>query len=1070
MGGRSSRAGRGPGRGPERWALLGVPVRALLAAGLLALAAAPPAAGQEPEDREPDEDRPVLTAPDVVERGAEPEGPPDAPPPPAPEDELPEVLLPEVGQAPPELPETAAEPPGPLPIVRAIEVRSDVPLGERDVARIRDLLTLEVGERFSDALAARSLRNLEASGIASRIDLLTRPSIPVAADEEEGVVVVVALRANLIVDEVRIAGDTGGIESSELRAALYQREGDPLIETRLLRGFYRLQEILEERGYFEAVVRLDPQIDESRSRAVVVYQVQAGPRYTVGAIRYAGSTAPFTPGQLTERLRSTPGQPYRESRAEADADRLREWLISQGHRAAEVDEPSREVDRAREAVYLTFPIEVGPRVEVEVVGADEKRLRKRGLLPLLGDEGYDEALLLASQDRILDHYQEQGHYDVEVTADETLVDGVLRVTLVVEPGPVYELEEVDLVGNETFSDERLRELMETAESGFLSLLPGVSGGRLVSDVLSADLDNLEAFYALQGFPDARIGPAEIDREGDELRVTIPIVEGERRLVSTLAFEGIEAFDPRDLELPLAADGPYHPRLVEDALNRIRARYDREGYDAAQVSATLDWDEAGRRVDVLVRALEGPQTLVDRVIVRGNDRTDEEVIRKSISLRSGEPASFSRLLEVERDLYRLGIFSRVEVDLTPAPLGESTRDIVIRVEEGQVRRLTYGGGYDSDDGFGGLVGFTHQNVMGKAISTTVDARVRQRAQQYRLFVEQPYVGNYNVPVSYSLFRLEENRETFSVLKRGGRVEALKEFRRGPRETIRYGLAYDYRIVVNMPGETGALDSPDPGDPEFQREDQTLQISSLVPSMLLDRRDDPLNPTRGWNALVQLQYAFPVASAEADFLKLFLQHTHYLPVGRRTTLVASARAGGIEPQDLPDDIVDPLIPKCPPEPGEGFCVDGDSFPSLDVFIAERFFAGGSASHRGYRLDRLGIPATDCPQRAQVTDDECAATLFRDDEGDLEPAGGNGLALVNLEYRFPLFGPVDGAVFFDTGNVWADWRQIDFSDFRHGAGVGVRYVSPIGPVRLDVGFPLDRIEGEDPIVYYLSLGYPF
>ena len=1056
---------RVPSRGPARGASA---LRAGLVALALALLAAPPAAGQDPEEP-PEEDRPVLTAPDVVERGAEPEGPPDAPPPPGPEEELPEVLLPEIGEAPPELPETTEEPPGPLPFVRGIEVRSDTPLGERDLTRIRDLLTLEVGERFSDALAARSLRNLEASGIASRIDLLTRPSLPVAADEEEGVVVVVALRANLIVDEVRIAGDTGGVDSSELRSALYQREGDPLIETRLLRGFYRLQEIFEERGFFEAVVRLEPRIDEEANRATVVYEVEAGPRYTVGAVGYDGSTAPFAPAQLTERLRSKPGEPYRAARAEDDADRLREWLISEGHRAAEVDEPRREIDRARDAVYLTFPLEVGPRVEVEVVGADAKKLEKRDLLPLLGDEGYDEALLLSSQDRIRDHYQEQGHYDVEVTADETLADGVLRVTLTVEPGPVYELEEVDLAGNETFSDDRLRELMETAESGFLSILPGVSGGRLVSDRLDADLDNLRAFYALQGFPDARVGPPRIDRDGAELRVTIPIVEGERRLVSDLAFEGIEAFDPRDVEVPIERGGPYHPRLVEDALNRIRARYDREGYDAAQVSATLEWDEANRNVDVLIRALEGPQTLVDRVIVRGNDRTEEEVIRKAISLKTGEPASFSRLLEVERDLYRLGIFSRVEVDLTPAPLGESTRDVVIRVEEGRVRRLTYGAGYDSDDGFGGLVGFTHQNVMGKAISATVDARVRQRAQQYRVFVEQPYVGNYAIPVSYSLFRLEEDRESFSVLKWGGRVEGLKEFVRGPRETVRYGLAYDYRIVVNMPGETGG-DALDPGDPEFQRSDQTLQVSSLVPSVLLDRRDDPLNPTRGWNSLVQLQYAFPIASAEADFLKLFLQHTHYIAIGGRTTLVASARAGGIEPQDLPDDIIDPLIPECPPEPGDAFCVDGESFPSLDVFIAERFFTGGSASHRGYRLDRLGVPATECPQRARVTDDECAATLFRDDEGDLEPAGGNGLALINLEYRFPVFGPVDGAVFFDSGNVWADWRQIDVSDFRHGAGVGVRYVSPIGPIRLDVGFPLDRIEGEDSVVYFLSLGYPF
>lgn len=923
-------------------------------------------------------------------------------------------------------PVSAAEPAA-APVVRAVEVRSDARLS---LAEVRALLAFDVGDALSDAVVRRSLRNFQASGLAARVAIYRRPAAAGGRETgEEGVVATVALWANLIVDEVKIVGDTGVVRPSELRGVVPQREGEPLLEGRLVRGVFAIQDRFEDRGYFRREVTLEPAIDEAARRATVVYRVTAGPRATVGEVRFDGEIAPFSAAELIAQLKLKPGEPFRRTALADDAGRLRSWLIGKKYRAARVDEPTAEFDAERGAAALTYPIAVGPLVTVTITGADMGKLRKKGLLPFLGDDGYDEALVLQAIDRLKSYYQGQGRYEVKIEDREERSDGTLALTLVIEPGPDYTLDEILFTGNEQIASDRLRERMETSAKSLLSL----GSGRLVDETLASDLTNLRSYYALQGFRQVKIGPPQVDKQGRDLVLTLPVVEGPRERVAGLALEGMTVFDPKaeSAKIPLAAGGPFHPRLLEDSLNRIRADYERDGYDQAQVSAESDWNADHTLVDLTLRVFEGPQTLVDRVIVRGNRATDEGVIRRVAALDRGKPVSRARLLDAERRLYRLGIFSRVDAELTPVPLGGTTRDVLIRVGEGKSRRITYGLGYDTEDGLGGLAGYTDGNLFGRAWSLSVDARVRQKRQQYRVFLDQPSFPGLRVPVTYTVFRLEEDRDSFVLTKWGTRVDVLKTL-----GDTRFGLSYDYRLVEDR----FKAELP---PSEIPREDQSLRISSLIPNFQIDRRDDPFNPSRGWNSVAQIQVSFPFLNATADFVKLFLQHTHYVPVGRLGVIAGSVRLGGIEPRaalDLPD----PLIP-----PGSGL-------PNADVFIAERFFAGGASSHRAFDRDRLGL---------------ADRTLFPDAKGRLLPAGGNGLALVNLDFRFPIAGAVGGTVFFDSGNVWSDWRDVRTGDFRSGAGVGVRYLSPIGPIRVEIGWPLDRrLPGDDGRVIYLSLGNPF
>jgi outer membrane protein insertion porin family len=920
------------------------------------------------------------------------------------------------------------------PTVNAIEIRSEVqPENPEELER---LLSFQVGEPLTDEAVQSTLRNLQASGYASSVEVYVRP------DDRpgrigSGIVVLVVLRPVVRVREVRIEGDLG-LDRGELRRVLPQKEAEPLSEETVIQGVYNLVDLYSDRGWFGATVRVRVDTDPQTDLASVIYDVHSGVRSRVGEVRFEGSLGPVRPADLVRQLDERPGEPFSRPAARDDAEDLEAWLVEQGYRTARVGAPGELADPETHTVGLVFPVTVGPKVAVEVEGADADRLRRRGLLPFLGEEGYDEALVIQAVERIRRAYQEDGHYQVQVTYDEQRTADLLRLVLRIVPGPEYLLRSISFAGNETFSDDQLDELVKTTPRSLLAL----GSGRLVDDDLDEDVKNLRRFYQLQGFSQVEVGPPQVDEVSGDLEVTLPIREGPRMRVVNLKLQGLDGLsgDVVRSALRLEEGGPFHPYLLEQSLEGLRAAYRDQGYSAAQVSAEQDWNPDHTLVDVTIEALPGSQTVLDRVIVRGNRRTLGEVIRRTMGADPGEPISERRALEIERDLYRLGIFSSVDVELTRAGLEESTRDLIVRVEEGRPRRVSYGLGfeYSSDESQQdkwvprGSLSFSHNNVAGRAYSLRADLRLSPLDQIVRVRFDQPYTARWALPVSYSLFYFNETKADWDVVRWGSRIETAKIY-----PDRRVGLAVDYRIVDTTL------------DPDFplrgvDREDRPYQLLDLVPSFLWDRRNDPVVATRGWSSLAQLQYSIPAFGTDGDFLKLFLQQTQYFDLRNYGTVAMSLRVGGIEPfSRLEED--DPELP--------------EALPNADIFIDERFFAGGATTHRAYGRDDLGIRGE---------------TLIPNlkDPATFASVGGNGLLLYNLEYRFPLFGSqtFGGTVFYDAGNVWADWRDLDPGAVKQGAGVGLRYLSPIGPLRVDIGWKLDRETGEDPYAVTVSFGNPF
>jgi outer membrane protein insertion porin family len=294
-----------------------------------------------------------------------------------------------------------------------------------------------------------------------------------------------------------------------------------------------------------------------------------------------------------------------------------------------------------------------------------------------------------------------------------------------------------------------------------------------------------------------------------------------------------------------------------------------------------------------------------------------------------------------------------------------------------------------------------------------------------------------------------------VQRGGFIEAT----RVARFQTRWSLRYEYRVARCKSGDLCAL-AQKVLLPGLDRNATNVSISSITPTFFWDKRDDTINPHRGFFTTASTEYAFPLIAANARFLKEFTQTSWYLPVSERSTFAVSGRVGLI--QDL----------------GAGTTIDpetGQVIPTSGVPLSERFTAGGDTSHRAYPLDLLG---TACPTQQSI-EEGCRPTLIDIlDSKTTAPLGGRSLFIFNAEYRFPIAGPIGAQLFVDAGNTFAD--GIRFGDLKYGLGTGLRYLSPVGPVRFDFGYKLHRQilrfddQGnavyERPYAYFITLGYAF
>lgn len=903
--------------------------------------------------------------------------------------------------------------------VVSLAFRGDAPVPEGVLTRLTDMAP---GATFGEAAVRASFRNLFATGRFADLALEAAPS-------GDGVALVVVYAASPRIASVSMrvprVPDLG-----RLRDALSIAPGDRWSPGRPAAIDRTVLRHLRERGFFDGKVVVDVSAGPDDTSVALRIDVGAGRRYVAAPPDFGGVAVPLEPAAVVKASKLRSGKPWLEDTAREDGARLETRLREAGFGRAEVRYEGPVLDVRAGRAAPRYQVYVGPRVVVMVSGAKPKEVLRHPDSPWQTGEPADEDALRRLANGLKRGYQEQGFARARVDLKTETTAAEEQVEFTIEKGERQAIHKVDLLGRSSLPESDLREILRTRPRGFLS------GGRFVDKDAEQDRESIAAAYRAAGYVEAHVARPLVSA-GDPpytLDVAFPIEEGLRAIVGSRSIVGASAIAPTELlGLLSVRDGePYSQAAVDRDLNRLRSHYAESGFAEARVDVSvtiaLGPPPESNRATVIFTVTEGERTTFGKTVVRGLRKTKHAAVRRAVAWKEGEPFSLSKLLQTRQNLARLGIFDRIDTAPFPADPALGARSVILDLAESRPWTLLYGVGGEYDQGasprLNPRVSFsaTYANLFGQAVAASLDARWSRRDRRVVGTLRTQPLFDAQIPFAITAFqaRVENRNPEYTIDRSGAFLEASKNF--GVAKTI---LRYQYELVEPNAKVDGILSS-------LERQNQRIKISSVGPALALDGRDDPIDPRKGYLVFLEGKWAFPVFNADAHFLKGFLQAATYAPWGK-TVLTASVRVGAIEPLDA-----------CNAELNPG-CL-----PNREIPIAERFFAGGRSSHRAFSLDALGIEGRS----------------LRDGAG----VGGGGLLVFNAEWRLPIAGELGMTVFSDIGQVWAGWRDIGVTDLRYGAGLGLRYRTPFGPVRLEYGLKLDRKSNESAGELSFSIGYPF
>ncbi|MEO6222322.1 MAG: POTRA domain-containing protein, partial [Vicinamibacterales bacterium] len=800
--------------------------------------------------------------------------------------------------------------------------------------------------------------------------------------------------------------------------------------------------------------------------STLVLTVEAGPRQRIGTIT-VGGTSPLQAEEVLSALKISSGEPYRRRVLE---DRLRD--LAEGLRARRYYEASANHFPTGEGdvVNLTVTVEAGPIFDIVVTGDPLPSGGVAEWVPLRRENSADEDLLEDSALRIKWALQAEGYWRAAVTVlpEEQPGGNRVLVTVKVSRGRKYHLRGVIVTGNTHFTADQVRDLLAIQ-----------TGERFREDEVRVRVQRLINKYAEAGFnPQMDIIPEEVastrDDQAGEVVVRIPIVEGPLRTVAAIVIVGAIQIPEAEVRKVIRSQvgEPLQDLRVRQDTDAVFTRYRNAGFQSATVRANLTNEP---NYTATFSIVEGEQTIVDHVLVAGNSRVRTETILREVRLKDGEPYGAAARAESLRRLNELAVFRRVTITPAPATGADNRVDVIVQVEEAPATTVGYGGGLEFgrttratvdgvEDRFEfaprGFFEVGRRNLFGGNRSVNLFSRVSLRPKnnpddpardgkgiglsEYRVTGSyreaHAWRSNTDLVVTTSVERAI--RTSFTYVRRGASAEALR------RVTPKVSVFGRY-----------ALDSTRLFDTRISEEDQPLidrlfpqiRLSSFSTGVVWDRRDNIVDPTTGGWLSVDAELASRSIGSEVGFAKAFMQATGFRRITRTGRVVLAGR--------LQTGLARGFARAVPHRDANGQPVMGPDGQILTAIVADvpagrRFFAGGSTSVRGFQQDRLGVPEV------------------------LNPAGlsngGNGLVVMNGEVRTRLFSAVSVVGFIDGGNVFRRVGDIRAGDFRGSAGFGLRYRSPIGPLRTDFGFKLDRrfVAGrrERGWEFHLSIGEAF
>ncbi len=849
------------------------------------------------------------------------------------------------------------------------------------------------------------------------------------------------VRENFFVNRVRVVGLREPPSEATALSAMRLTLGEIFEPRKLAEAQDRLARLLQDESFFRAKITHAVERNPETRQIDITFAVESGPRARIGEVQAKNQT-PFSDKELVAKAGLKRGKKATSLRLSRGGERLRNYLVDKGHLGSRVTVTRGTYDQASNTLPLELDAVAGPHVRVEVSGARVSGDDLRELIPIYQEGAVDADLLNEGRRNLRSFFEREGYFDTAVTYTTSEEEGTLVIHYHVERGDRRRLVGMDVAGNEYFGDALLLERMQIAPASFLSR------GRFNTRLLEDEVDSLRAMYVANGFRQVEVRSELLQdyngKKGD-LFVRFHVTEGPQARVAELHLQGNSALDD-DFLLSYVNSGPGQPHsefnLAGDR-NNILALYFNNGFPEARVEMEMTPAEEPDRVRLTYRIHEGRQVRVSRVLLDGYEFTRRDVIERQIRVEPHGPLRHGDVIDTQRNLYDLGIFSRVQVAPQNPTGADHDKTMVVLVDEARRYTIAYGGGIEfqrleSRDNPAetelrasprGLFEISKANVFGRA--HTVSLKARASTLQGRALATYSAPNFLRRPeltfLTAALYDRTRDVSTFTA----DRYEASTQvaWRRTPSDPTTLLLRYSFRRVVV---DRASL-RIDPS--EVPLASQPTRISGPGFTWIRDRRDRPADATRGNFNTFDASIAVKEFGSSASFVRFFLQNSSFHPIGRNLVFARSARLGVQEP--FADTIVD------------------------EIPLPERYFAGGAYSLRGFGLNQAG-------PRDLVTG---------------FPVGGLALLAFNQELRFPLRLPwtgdkLGGAFFYDAGNVFTSIRHItlrpeprdparclpststtvttlnchELNFFAHAIGIGLRYATPVGPVRLDLGYLLN------------------
>jgi len=626
---------------------------------------------------------------------------------------------------------------------------------------------------------------------------------------------------------------------------------------------------------------------------------------------------------------------------------------------------------------------------------------------------FQEEQVKASARKILEMYQNKGFFDatVEPKVQED-PDGSIRVGFRINEREKLKIAKIRISGNLYLSEKAIRKSLDTSEKGLFSFI--TDSGTFKKDVLENDVHKIESLYQRDGFLDSKVSEPEIKRDPKGLEVTIHVYEGRQYRVGEIRFAGDSDAPVEELRKAVKlkqGDVLNRETLLSDLLELTTIENDR-GYAQALVSPIVEKRKDYPVADVTYKTERGGKFRFGKVEVTGNSKTVDRIIRRDLEVEDGQTYTATGLKKSKENLTRLSYFKDAKITTSPSAVA-GEMDVKVDVQEGPTGTLSGGAGYSSLDKIFGVVQLNENNLFGRGWKGSLSSQFGARRTLYLLDFRDPHFLDSEYTLLLSAYKTDTLYTDFRRKSTGGKVGF------GYLLTRNTSASLAFRIDETEIIDAGAAVSPILRD-EFSKGVQ--KTHSVIFNVTRNTTDKFIDPSKGTIQSGTVEYAGDPLGGDSRFVMYYLNTKAYYPV-----LGSHVLSGNI------------LW-------GHTVSTVGGRVP-----IFERFFLGGPYSIRGFR----------------------SRTISPKDPNTGELIGGNKELVMNVEYIFPLYGEIGfkGVVFFDAGNAYrqGDWPWSGPS-LKYSAGLGIRWYSPMGPLRFEWGWNLNPGPGEDKRVAEFTIGTAF